>query len=156
VRKERRDSQPGHGREAPDAGDHGRQDAGARRYQARELLDTPTGHTLKAKGDGTILATLLCYTLRRDDLYKLRVKGYVPRAARTAASEVVGQRRHDPPPATAPELKSIAHSRTLDLRRFGPNCTVDSSGGKPSAADRAHPSRPFYSSVAAFSPRTTT
>jgi site-specific recombinase XerD len=45
-------------------------------HQARQLLDAPTGDTLKAKRDRAILATLLYHALQRDELCKLRIKDY--------------------------------------------------------------------------------
>jgi site-specific recombinase XerD len=45
-------------------------------HQARQLLDAPTGDTLKAKRDRAILATLLYHALRRDELCKLKIKDY--------------------------------------------------------------------------------
>ena len=45
-------------------------------HQARRLLDAPDGATLKNKRDRAILATLLYYALRRDELCKLTVKDF--------------------------------------------------------------------------------
>ena len=44
--------------------------------QARRLLAAPAGDTLKAKRDRAILATLLYHALRRDEMCKLKVRGY--------------------------------------------------------------------------------
>jgi site-specific recombinase XerD len=43
-------------------------------HQARTLLDTPKGDTLKSKRDRALLATLLYHALRRDELCRLTVK----------------------------------------------------------------------------------
>ena len=45
-------------------------------HQARELLDAPSGASLKGKRDRAILATLLYHALRRDELCKLTIKDF--------------------------------------------------------------------------------
>ena len=45
-------------------------------HQARELLDAPSGASLKGKRDRAILATLLYHALRREELCKLTIKDF--------------------------------------------------------------------------------
>jgi len=45
-------------------------------HQARQLLDAPTGDTLKAQRDRAMLATLLYHGLRRDELCRLKVRDF--------------------------------------------------------------------------------
>jgi len=45
-------------------------------HQARKLLDAPDGGSLKGKRDRAILATLLYHALRRDELFRLKVKDF--------------------------------------------------------------------------------
>jgi integrase/recombinase XerD len=45
-------------------------------HQARKLLDSPDGESLRTLRDKAILATLLYHALRREELCKLKVKDY--------------------------------------------------------------------------------
>ena len=43
-------------------------------HRSRQLLEAPDSVSLTGKRDWSILATLLCHTLRRDELCRLKVK----------------------------------------------------------------------------------
>lgn len=45
-------------------------------HQARALLDAPDADTLKSRRDRAILSTRLNHALRRDELYKLKVRNF--------------------------------------------------------------------------------
>ena len=45
-------------------------------HQARKLLNAPAADMLKGKRDRAMLAVLLYYALRREELCKLKVKDY--------------------------------------------------------------------------------